>query len=127
MPSFYIALEKKLENVDTDVNGGSLSKYNKKIEMIAKSAGVAPLLNFFSPSAEELSAFAEDHGVQLNEAKVPDEKWPTGEEGLRTVDALLANPENLPAERVAQELHEFRRVLELAKAKGIRWHLAVYY
>lgn len=123
MPSFYIVLEKKLPDIDVYVNGHSLSKYNEQIEAIAKRAGVTPLMDFFSASPDELAAL----GVEMDKAKAPREEWFTAEEGLRTVNALLGNLGTLQEKRVEEDLREFQRLLEFAKAKGVRWHLAVDY
>lgn len=130
MPSLFIVLEKKTRDLDQDVNGNYLSKYNDELESIAKRAGVTPLMNFFSASKDELTAFAEQSGVQLPATKLPDEAWFTAADGLRTVKALLQNVAALNskhASRVESELLEFARVLELAEANGVRWHLAIDY
>lgn len=130
MPSLYIVLEREISNVDIHVNGNFLSKYNEDLASIAKRAHLAPLMNFFSASKGELVGFAEGHGVSPSQMKVPDERWFEADEGLRTLNALLQNPETaqLPhSDRIASELREFVALLEVARASGVRWHLGVDY
>jgi hypothetical protein len=131
MPSLYIILEKKISSTDIYVNGSFLSKNNDELERIAKRLGVEPLMGFFSISNEELSALAEEHDASLSKPKAAhQEKWFTPDEGLRTVNALLqelATSKLVRLDRVEAELREFEKILEAAKANGVRWHLAVDY
>ena len=131
MPSLYIVLEKKIPEADTYVNGNSLSKHNDELERIAQKLGVRPLMSFFSMSNEELSSLEEEYAIDLGKAKSRTaDTWFTAEEGLRTVNALLGNlsvSKLKDAARVEADLREFAGVLELARANGIRWHLAVDY
>jgi hypothetical protein len=128
MPSFYIVLAKEIPGVDVYVNGNSLSKNNDELDRIAKSLKVRPLMSFFSTSQEEASSFAEGHGVELK--AVPEEKWFAPDVGLTTVNALLASlseSELARPDQIEAELREFVRLLETAKANGVRWHLAIDY
>lgn len=131
MPSLYIVLEKKIPGSDILVNGNFLSKHNDELEKMAKRLGVRPLMSFFSMSNEELSSLEEEYAIDLGKAKSRTaDTWFTAEEGLRTVNALQENLSTLrlkDADRVEADLREFVGVLELAKANGIRWHLAVDY
>jgi dihydroorotase-like cyclic amidohydrolase len=131
MPSLYIVLEKKIPSADVYVNGSFLSKHNDELGRMAKRLGVQPLMDFFSISKEELLSLAEDYGASLNKPKAAhQEKWFTAEEGLRTINALLqglASSKLGQSDRIEAELREFVKVLELAKANGVRWHLGVDY
>ena len=127
MPSLYIVLEKEIPGTDTYVNGHFLSKHNDELEKVAKGLKVTPLMSFFSVSKEELGALHEEYGVPL---KKTEEKWFAADDGLRTVNALLQNLSSSKLGDTApieSDLREFLGVLELAKANGIRWHLAVDY
>jgi hypothetical protein len=127
MPSLYIILEKKIPGADTHVDGNVLSKRSKELERMAKTLGVTPLMSFFSVSKQELESLEEEYATSLKKAE---EKWFSAEEGLRTVNALLRNlqqPGLDDSARIETDLQEFAKVLELAKASGIRWHLAVDY
>lgn len=128
MPSLYIVLEKEIPGVDVYVNGNFLSKNNDELERISKRLKVRSLMSFFSTSPEEVSSFTEDHGVQLK--AVPEEKWFAADEGLTTVNTLLANLSESKLSRpdqVEAELREFVSLLETAKANSVRWHLAIDY
>jgi len=131
MPSLFIVLDRKIPGADTCVNGNFLSKHNDELEKMAKRLGVRPLMSFFSMSNEELALLEEEHAINLSKTKSRTaDTWFAGEEGLRTVNALLENLSGSKLKdvaRVAAELREFVHVLELAKANGIRWHLAVDY
>ena len=131
MPSIYIALEREIPNTDVYVNGSLLSKKSKELEQMARRLAVTPLMGFFSISRDELGSFLSEQDLEsaAGDSKY-DEKWFTAEEGLRTVHALLENTAEFSLgdrDRIAAELQEFAKVLELAKAHGIRWHLAVDY
>lgn len=128
MPSFYIVLDKEIPGVDVYVNGSFLSKNNDELDRIAKRLKVRPLIGFFSTSPEEVSSLLEGSGVEIK--TVPEEKWFAADEGLNTVNALLgglSESKLARADQVEAELREFVRLLETAKANGIRWHLAVDY
>jgi hypothetical protein len=93
---------------------------------MAKGLGVTPLMNFFSTSKEELASLAGENEASLNVV----EKWFAAEDGLRTLNALLQNLAESDLgdkTRLESELREFVGVLELARANGIHWHLAVDY
>jgi hypothetical protein len=129
--ALYIILERTIPGADIFVNGKSLAKNNDELGRMAKRLGVTPLMDFFSCSNEELSALAEEHGANLDKIKaIHEEKWFAADEGLSTVNALLGSLAKLKlpnADRIEADLQEFARVLELAKSKGIKWHLSVDY
>jgi hypothetical protein len=125
--ALYIVLDRKIPGADTFVNGKSLAKHKDELEAMAKRLGVTPLMRFFSVSKEELESLKEEYEISLKKAE---EKWFSVEEGLRTVNALLQNLSGSKLKDVARvetDLREFVGVLELARANGIRWHLAVDY
>jgi len=127
MPSLYIVLDAQIPGADIYVNGNSLSKSSDELERIATRLGIRPLMSFFSISNEELSSVV---GEDVELGDPAQERWFAPEEGLCTVNALLGG---LAAsklgndDRIAKELQEFIRVLELARANSRRWHLAVDY
>lgn len=128
MPAFYIILQERIPGVDaTGLEGRALSKYGEKLEELAKRAGVTSLMNLFSASKEEMAGFLEDHGTDV---KLPEEKWFTADEGLKTITALLAALADAPSSEnaaLASELARFQQVLQAAQSRNIRWHLAIDY
>ena len=121
--ALYIALEKEIPGVDTMIDGKMLSRAEKHLAEAAKRLGVRPLMEFFSISADEASdLLGEDTaGIEL-----PSVQWFSAVEGLKTVQALLAEAESSPDLKGAKDnLLDCERVLNEAKKHGVRWHLAV--
>lgn len=127
--ALYIVLEEREPGFDVFVNGKALSAELDALDALATAAGVAPLLEFFSQSMNDLEGILEDEGLTLEDLEVPEEKWYDTADGLATVRGMLRqldmNPDAVSdATSVAQDLAAFERVLVQAAAKGIRWHLA---
>ena len=114
--ALYIVLEKQIEGFDPFVSGKALSREEEELDAIARDLGVTPLMDFYSASEEE----AEEFGLEAGP-----ETWFTAEQGLATVNALLAHIKDKDA--VAADLQEFARVLEETREHQVRWHLAVDY
>src|SRR6266568_5054971 len=120
--ALYITLEKKIPDVDTMIDGKMLSKAEKHLAKAAKRLGVRPLMEFFSTSADEAADLLGDDVAGI---VIPAAKWFSAEEGLKTVDALLAEADNSPELRAAKDdLLGCQRVLREAQQHGVRWHLA---
>jgi hypothetical protein len=126
--AWYIVLEKQVTGIDTRVNGKALGRAGKVLEMLAKELGVVPLMQFYSAAPKELAGFAEEHGMERTGIKFAQEKWFDAEDGLRSVRGLVRAGERkgvVGADPILDDLRAFEKVLEAARAKGIRWHLAV--
>jgi hypothetical protein len=128
--AFYIVLENETPSFNHGVNGKALARAADTLDDLAKKAAVQPLMQFFSASPEELSGFLEEHGADTQEAtaKLKPEQWFEAEAGLQTIGALkqgLGNQGTAKAKQILAELDELQKVLETAKTKGVRWHLAV--
>ncbi len=121
--ALYIALEEKLPDVDTMIDGKMLSKAEKDLARAAERLGVRPLMEFFSTSADEAADLLGDDVAGIDIAAP---QWFSAEEGLKTVDALLGEAERSPQLGVAKEdLLGCQRVLREAQKRGVRWHLAI--
>jgi hypothetical protein len=121
--ALYIALEEKIPDVDTMIDGKMLSKAEKPLAKAAKRLGVRPLMEFFSTSADEAADLL---GGEVAGIDIPAAQWFAAEEGLKTVDALLAEADGSPDLRVAKDdLLGCQRVLREAQKHGVRWHLAI--
>jgi hypothetical protein len=132
MPSFCIVLEKKIPNLNANVNGKLLSKKSGFLESVAREIGVTTLFSFFSVSHSEVNSFLDAHGesVETMGITLPTERWFSAEEGLNTVRKLISHLEKLEpseSELTISNLKEFERVLEAANEGGVRWHLAIDY
>jgi hypothetical protein len=121
--AFYIALEKTIPDVDTMIDGKMLSKAEKHLAEAAKRLGIRPLMDYFSASADEAAGLL---GEDVAGIDVPAAQWFSAEEGLQTVEALLAeadvNPDLKPAK---DDLLGCQSVLRDAQKHAIRWHLAI--
>ena len=123
--AIYIALQKEIPNFDSIIDGKMLSNAEKQLSKAAKRLKVPELMSFFSTNADEVASLLGDEAGDID---VPEEKWYTAEEGLTTVNALIAEVERTPALASAKEdLLGCQRVLLEAQKHGIKWHLAVDY
>jgi hypothetical protein len=121
--ALYIALEKKIPDFDTMIDGKMLSKVEKHLARAAKRLGVRALMDFFSTSADEAADLL---GEDVAGIEIPAAQWFSAEEGLRTVDGLLAEADTSPELRAAKDdLAGCQRVLREAQKHGVRWHLAI--
>jgi hypothetical protein len=130
--ALYITLEREIAGVDTFTNEGkTLAKVSDELEALANQLGVEPLMRFFSVHPDEVAALLEGSGG-VDDLDLPDEAWYRAEDGLETVDRLLAyvmeHPGAISASlRVIEGLREFQSVLRRASAEKVRWHLTLDY
>ncbi len=121
--ALYIALEKQIPDFDSVIDGKMLSKSEKQLAAAAKRLGVRPLMEFFSTSAEEAEDLLGDDMAGID---IPAAQWFSAEEGLRTVEALLAQAEISAELRATKDdLLDCQRVLRAAQKHDVRWHLAI--
>ena len=121
--SLYIALEKTLPDVNTMIDGKMLGKAEKQLAKAARRLGMHPLMDFLSTSADEA---AELLGEDVAGIEIPSAQWFSADEGLRTVDALLAAVDASPELSAAKDdLLGCQRILREAQKHGVRWHLAI--
>lgn len=131
--AFFIVLDREDPGFDTMVNGKFLSQDAKRLEKIARSLGMRPLEEFVSYSPEEAQAMMEEMGtglVDIEEMKLPEQKWYEPQEGLDWVSKISAhvraNPSSVKnAKGVLADLDEYRTVFEQAKSIKARWSLQV--
>jgi hypothetical protein len=126
--ALYIAAEREVRDLDTQVGGKALGRSNN-LDRLAARIGVRPLMDYFSMDPERAAAHFEELGEEPL-TDIPEEAWFPAEDGLVTVRGLLrhleANPTAIPAAaEIASELREFEGVLVGLAAAGVRWHLAV--
>jgi hypothetical protein len=121
--ALYIALETRIPDVETMIDGKMLSNAEEHLAAAATRLGVRPLMEFFSTSADDAAALLGDDVVGID---IPAAQWFSAEEGLKTVDALLAEADGSPELRLAKDdLLGCQRVLREAQKHGVRWHLAI--
>lgn len=128
----YIVVEGEDPGFDTFVNGRSLARHEDALEKLALSLGARPLIEFFSADENSMALLIEEGaGDQELLRKLPPPQWYQPAAGLKTVQALLQalrdDPQQLGTEgkQVLSELKEYAEVLEKARDREMRWHLAV--
>lgn len=128
----YIVVEGDDPGFDTFVNGRSLARHEDALEKLALRLGVRPLIEFFSADENSMALLIEEGaGDQELLRKLPPPQWYAPTDGLKTVQALLQalhdDPQQLGTEgkQVLSELREYAEVLEKARDREMRWHLAV--
>jgi hypothetical protein len=130
--SMYIVVEGDDPGFNIFVNGRTLARYESAVEKLALELGVKPLLEYFSADENSMALLIEEGGGNPDLLKrLPPPQWYRPEEGLSTLEALIAaldaDPHQLGSEgpEVLSELREYQAVLRKTAERGLRWHLAV--
>ena len=132
MVAFYIVLEQKTSDLDATVSGKALAHAESELARIAAKLGIKPLTDFFSLSIEEAMDFLANENIDLNspDTRLPELRWFTAADGLKTVRALMIFLEEHPnsvksSKNVVTDLKEFEQLLSEIEKRKIQWHLAV--
>jgi hypothetical protein len=130
--SMYIVVEGDDPGYDIYVNGRMLAQHEGAVEHMAARLGVRPLLDFFSADENSMALLIEEGAGNPDLLpRLPPPQWYAAEDGLHTVEALVAaledDPQQLGSDGVLllQELREYANVLRKTAERGLRWHLAV--
>jgi hypothetical protein len=118
--AYYIVLERKIDGLDSGMNGKSLSDRMDSLDGAAARLGVRPLSKFFSADPEQVAELMEDIG----EIELPPLEQFSAQDGLTSVRALMADAVVWPDE-VMQDLRECERILSVAAQHGVGWHFAI--
>jgi hypothetical protein len=122
--AYFIVLERKIDGLDTMMNGKSLSKHMRSLDQAAEDLGVHPLSGFYSVDPEQAAEFWADEGVQPGDVKLPPLEQFSAQDGLATVSALLAHTP-VHKDHVLEDLQECERILTAAAEHGVGWHFEV--
>lgn len=122
--ALYIALEREIPNFDPFLNGKALSQSSDRLDAIATSLGVRPLMEFFSADPDMAAEFLDE------DTEAPPQSWFPATDGLATVRALRAhlttNPSAVPKpDMVLEDLSHMERVLSTAFEHSVGWCLQV--
>ncbi len=98
--------------------------------MLARQAGVRPLMEFFGASPEDVSELIGEEDEGSPPIELPPERWFPASEGLATVRGLLEYLSSRPdaaeeLDRLVEDLRGFEEVLGRLEQAGVGWHLAV--
>jgi hypothetical protein len=122
--AYFIVLERKIEGVDSEMDGKGLSRHIELLDSAAVRLGVRPLSEFFSISAESAQDLLGADGFEDGDFELPPLQQFSAREGLETVKALLADRQFL-SEHVIVDLHECERILTVAADRGVVWHFEI--
>jgi hypothetical protein len=67
----YIVLERKIDGLDTGMDGKSLSRHIESLDAAARQLGVRPLSEFFSIAPEQAAEFMEGVGMDAGDIEFP--------------------------------------------------------
>ena len=118
--AYYIVLERKIDNLDTGMDGKSLAKHIEALDKAAKKLGVRRLSDFVSADPGDMADFFDAESSD----EFPALEQFAAEEGLATLRALAADP-TAKKEDVAEDLRACERILIAAAQHGVRWHLEI--
>jgi hypothetical protein len=117
--AYYIVLEKKIDGLDTMMDGKRLLQHIESLDLVARELGVRPLTEFTSMDAD---AVADVLGDDADGMEVPPMKQFSAQDGLATIRALLPRPEAQPA---LHDLKDCERILSTAAQHGVGWHFQI--
>lgn len=122
--AYFIVLERKIDGVDSGMDGKSLSAHMEALDEAARQLGVRPLSEFFSADPAQLAGFMEGEGVDVGDAAPPPLQQFAAQDGLATVRALASHAA-ARADGVTHDLRECERILSAAAQHGVGWHFEV--
>ncbi|MDB6065706.1 MAG: hypothetical protein JWR26_1914 [Pedosphaera sp.] len=122
--AYFIVLERKIDGLDTGMDGKCMSRHMESLDEAARQLGVRPLSEFFSADPEALKEFMQGEGLDDGDFEPPPLQQFTTQDGLATVRALLAHAAAL-ADGVEQDLRECDRILSAAAKLGVGWHFEI--
>lgn len=120
--AYFIALERKIDDLDTVMDGKSLAHHIESLDKAARDLGVRPLSEYFSISTEDAARFLEGEGVDADDMPLSPVKHFTAQEGLSTIRALAAHTTGR-LDGVGQDLNDCERILTEALKHGVGWHI----
>jgi len=120
--AYFIALERKIDGLDTMMDGKNLSRHIETLDTAARQAGVRPLSEFFSVTPEQASEFMEGEGMDAGDIDLPPLQQFSVQDGLKSVKELLSRPE---AKVALQDLQDCERILKAAEQHQVKWHFEI--
>ena len=122
--AYFIVLERKIEGLDTSMDGKSLSRQMQSLDAAARELGVRPLSEFFSADPQQLAEFMQSEGLEAGETDLPTLQQFSTEEGLTSIRALAAHAA-AKADGVANDLQTCEQILTAVSQHGVGWHFEV--
>ena len=122
--AYFIVLERKIDGLDTMMNGKSISRNIESLDEAARQLGVRPLSEFLSVNPEQAAEFMEGEGMDAGEIELPPLQQFTAQEGLVTVNALMSRTQ-VQIDGLLDDLRDCERILKVAEQHGVRWHFEI--
>jgi hypothetical protein len=117
--AYFIVLERKIDGLETFINGKDLARQMESLDEAARRLGVRPLLEFYSIAPEQAAEFAE---MDISEVNLPPLEQFSAQDGLSTVHALMTCSEGQAA---IEDLKDCERILTVAAQHGVGWHFEI--
>jgi hypothetical protein len=127
---FFIVLERRIDGLDTEMDGKGLSRAADVLDAAASRLRVRPLSEFISVDPEQAAEFLRGESVDAGDIELTPLQQFSAQEGLATVRALLSHVQEQPMafknpDYVIQDLRECERILSVAAQQGVNWHFEV--
>jgi hypothetical protein len=128
--AFFIVTDRKVDGLDTFVNGKDIARVSdKELAKACIAAGVKSIYDYVSQDPDELRDFLESEGLEES-GDLPPEEWFNAEDGLnwtiKLAEYLRTNPTVIKnSSNVLSDLAEYEVVFKGLQAHGIRWHFEV--
>jgi hypothetical protein len=128
MPAaFFIALEKPIRGLNSNMRFPALTAVSHKLESLAEKKGLQSHMHFFD-SPEESDAILEEMEIESDEPS--SYTWYAAADGLAMVRALRDEVKK-PASRIASaaqviaEMNDIEKILDAANHNRVGWCLTV--
>lgn len=127
---WHVVLERELPLPPADAaQGRSLIFYQHELDVVARQLEMPALTSFVSAVPERVAQYLREQGLDPEMFPVDEEEWFAAAEGLTTVRGLAAHIRATPRSvtdsmRLLRDLEALERVLALAAAEDVRFHLA---
>jgi hypothetical protein len=127
---WHVVLERELPVPAVDpAQGRSLIFFQHELDELARRLELEPLTGFVSAVPDRVAEYLREQGLDPEKFPVPEEEWFEAADGLATVRGLVAHLRATPKSvtdpvRVLRDLDAVERMLVLAEAAEVRFHLA---
>src|SRR5258708_6116603 len=95
--AYFIVLERKIDGLDTMIDGKLLARTAEVLDVIARELGVRPISEFISIDPDQAADFLRGEGAEVGDIELPPLQQFSAHDGLATLRALLSRPEAQPA------------------------------
>jgi len=118
--AFFPQIEDDNHGITSAVDGKALARSRELLDALAMGSDVSPLTSF-------ISVHTDDFGIFEDGLPIPEPKWFSARDGLKTVTALrkACRDEGASDEALLMDLDGLEQVLIEADRQNRRWSLGV--